>query len=207
MIYWGWFAENLGHIKISWDIFSLHRFQKLLVPWIGPALPVWEPDNRILQRLKAIGITCMGCTSTTRATLPQGPSLTRQGPFSSSSSGGLPRSGAAPAACPTPPACGWRWRTSSSWGCSLSLSTPSATHWEGRRDWRGGHLPEGNQVPKSWSTLIQVKPAHNECQQWWPGWTSIRLRISKSRSKERLPALQKCKGGLSLENQTWKEKG
>ena len=148
MIYWGWFAENLGHIKISGDIFGLHRFQELLVPWIGPALPVWEPATGYCTGSHLIGNTCVGCTSATRATQPRGPSLTRPGPFSSSSSRGLPTSGAAPAACPTPPACGWGWRTSSSWGCSSSLSTPSAMHWARTRDWRGGHHPGGNQVPK-----------------------------------------------------------
>ena len=45
MIYWRWFAENLGHIEISGDIFGLHRFQKLRVPWVRPALPVWEPGK------------------------------------------------------------------------------------------------------------------------------------------------------------------
>ena len=52
MIYRRRFAENLGHIEISGDVFGLHCFQKLLVPWVGLSLPVREPWKRIFWTTK-----------------------------------------------------------------------------------------------------------------------------------------------------------
>ena len=46
MIYRRRFAENLGHIEISGDVFGLHCFQKLLVPWVRLSLPVGEPGKK-----------------------------------------------------------------------------------------------------------------------------------------------------------------
>ena len=106
-----------------------------------------------LESLKTF--TCLGCTRATRATSPQGLSLTRRAPSSSSSSGGFPKSGGAPAACPSPPACGWGWRTWSGWGCWWLLSAPSTTRWAGMRGLIGGHLPKEKvkkkKVLKNWN--------------------------------------------------------
>ena len=111
-----------------------------------------ETEMCQLESLKTF--TCLGCTRATRATSPQGLSLTRQAPSSSSSSGGFPKSGGAPAACPSPPACGWGWRTWSGWGCWWLLSAPSTTRWAGMRGLIGGHLPKEKvkkRVSKIWS--------------------------------------------------------
>ena len=45
MINRGRLGENLGHVEVPGDVFCLHCFKKLDVPWVRPTAPIREPGN------------------------------------------------------------------------------------------------------------------------------------------------------------------